>query len=120
MTFSDISRKMLLYHFFRYCLYFFCNFLAAVIFFCFASLFTNPEFMNGDLVDSMISSNIIFPSVVAAVFLVLYLPFSYAAFLNARKQEYGILLSLGMSRREVVRNILIEGVVISAAALSAA
>lgn len=120
MTFSDISRKMLLYHFFRYCLYFFCNFLAAVIFFCFASLFTNPEFMDGDLVDSMISSNIIFPSVVAAVFLVLYLPFSYAAFLNARKQEYGILLSLGMSRREVVRNILIEGVVISAAALFAA
>lgn len=121
MTFSAISKKMILFHFSKYKLFFYCNLFVTVLFFCYASIFTNPDFMDNDLlVDSMISSNIIFPSILSAVFLVLFLPFSYAVFLSARKREYGVLLCLGMRRKEAVRNLMLEGVVVSGFALIAA
>ena len=120
MTFYDISRKMLRANFNRYRLYFFCNLFAVALFGCFASIFTNPTFMDAAIVNPLISSNIYFPSMLAALFLVLFLPISCQAFFAARKQEYGILFSLGMSPREAVRNMTLENAAIAALALAAA
>lgn len=75
--------------------------------------------MNGNTVNSRISSNVIFPSVLAAAFLLIFVPYSYSVFLSARKQEYGILASLGMGRRESQKWLLMESLVLGAAALGA-
>lgn len=120
MTFYEISAKMLRVNFNRYRLYFFCNLFAVSLFECFASIFTNSSFMDGTNVNSLISSNIYFPSMLAALFLVLFLPVSCQAFFAARKQEYGILFSLGMSPKEAFRNMMLENMVIAGMALAAA
>lgn len=121
MTFSDISKKMIHFHFSKYKLFFLCNLFVTVLFFCYASIFTNHDFMdNYFVVDSMISSNIILPSILSALFLVLFLPFSYAVFLSARKREYGVLFCLGMRRKEAVRNLMLDGLIVSGFALIAA
>lgn len=121
MTFSAISKKMILFHFSKYKLFFCCSLFVTVLFFGYASIFTNPDFMDNYLVvDPMISSNIIFPSVLSAVFFVLFLPFSYTVFLSARKREYGVLLCLGMRRMEAVRSLMLEGLIVSGLALAAA
>lgn len=119
MNFFDISLKMFHKNIVRYRLYFLCCFLAATVFFCFASLFTNPFFMEGQAVDPMISENIIFPSFLSVVFLLLFVPYSYAVFLSARKQEYGILFALGMSRKMCWECLLLEGLALGSLALVA-
>lgn len=108
MTFFDVSKKMLKANLKRYRLYFLCNVLAITLFFCFAAIFTNQSFMNGRIVNSMISSNIIAPSLFTGVFVVLFTPWSYSAFMKNRKQEYGIFITLGMSEQEALANILLE------------
>lgn len=117
MTFYDISIKMLTANFKRYKLYFLCNVLSIVLFYNFAALYTNKLFMNKDIVDYMISSNIFAPTVFVAIFLVLFVPYSYNAFSKKRKHEYGILMTLGMSETEVLRSMLIENCIIAAISL---
>lgn len=120
MTFFDISLKMLRAGFHKYRLYFMCNLSATALFCCFAVISTNRTFMNESVVNSSISNNIYLPFFLSAVFLVFFLPVSCQAFLASRKQEYGVLFSLGMSRKEGFRNLLFENLVISVLALAIA
>lgn len=76
--------------------------------------------MNGRVVNSLISSNIYFPSILAALFLVFFLPVSCQVFLASRKREYGIMFSLGMSRKEAFWNMFLENALIAILALVAA
>lgn len=118
MTFFEISVKMLRKNFSRHRLYFLCSFCAVTLFFCFAAIFTNASFMEGGAVNPMISYNIIFPSFLAAAFLILFVPYSYAVFLSAGKQEYGILFSLGMSRLTTWKCLFWEGIAMGTLALA--
>ena len=120
MTFFDISRKMLKAGFYKYRLYFLCNLSATALFCCFAVISTNRTFMNASIVNSSISNNIYLPFFLSAVFLVFFLPVSCQAFLASRKQEYGVMFSLGMSRKEAFENLLFENVLISVLALAIA
>ena len=120
MTFFDISRKMLKVGFHKYRLCFLCNLSAAALFCCFAVISTNRTFMNGSIVNSSISNNIYLPFFLSAVFLIFFLPVSCQAFLASRKQEYGVMFSLGMSRKEAFENLLFENVLISVLALAIA
>ncbi len=120
MTFFDISRKMLKAGFHKYRLYFMCNLSATVLFCCFAVISTNRTFMNESVVNSSISNNIYLPFFLSAVFLVFFLPVSCQAFLASRKQEYGVMFFLGMSRKEAFGNLLLENIIIAVLALAIA
>lgn len=117
MTFYDISMKMLLANLRRYRLYFLCNVFSVALFYSFAAIFTDKSFMNVRIVDSVISSNIYAPSVFVGIFLVLFVPYSNNAFLRKRKYEYGVLMTLGMSEREALKNMLLENLVIAGLSL---
>lgn len=117
MTFFDISMKMLRVNFRRYKLYFYCNVFSIMLFYCFAAIFTNRSFMDKKIVDSMISSNIIAPSVFVGIFMILFIPYTYRAFMKNRKHEYGILMTLGMSEAEALTNMLFENCVIAVVSL---
>lgn len=112
MTFRDISNKMLRNTYKRYLLYFWCNVFALALFYTFASLFTNDDFMNPAIVNSMISSNVYAPSAITAIFMVLFLNYSYGVFLKSRKSDYGILMTLGMDGIDVIKNIITESTLI--------
>ncbi len=120
MSFYELSLKMLRKNFAKYRLYFVCCTVSAAVFFCFASMLFDERFMDGYTVDSMISSNLVFPGMLAGVFVCLFLPLSYHTFWNARKGDYGIFLSLGMSRREAAGRIAAESVCVAALGLLAA
>lgn len=117
MTFYEISMKMLLANFRRYRLYFLCNLFAAVLFYSFAALATDRRFMDIRIVDSMISGNIIAPTLFAGVFLALFIPYFYGAFLRNRKREYGVLMALGMSEGDVLKNMIAEACTVAALSL---
>lgn len=113
MNFNKIALKMLRVNFKRYLLYFTCNAFSVTLFYCFAALFTNDSFMKNPAIDSMISSNIIAPSVLVSIFIVLFIPYSHSAFQKLRRNDYGILLTLGMTEKEVLVNMLFENGVIA-------
>ncbi len=119
MTVLGIFVKMFKENIRRFRLYVLCSFLAVTVFFCFASIFTNQSFMGTAGVDAVISYNIIFPSVLTAVFLLLFIPYSYSVFLSARAQEYGILLSFGLGRADACKYLFAEGMALGAAVLAA-
>lgn len=120
MTFFDISKKMLKADFDKYRLYFFCNLFAVSLFYCFTAISSNESFMDGQIVDPIISSNIYAPSLLTTLFLIFFLPASCQVFLASRKQDYGIMISLGMSQKEAFRNMLLENLVTAGLALLAA
>ena len=111
---------MLKKNFGKYKLYFWGNVISTGIFFCFSTLFLNQEFMDGNTIDSMISSNVILPSMLMAFFMIFFLPLSYHVFWNSRQREYGIFLTLGMCRKEAARNILLESLLVSTVSLLSA
>lgn len=117
MTFYDISMKMLNANLKKYKLYFLCNVLSITLFYNFAALYTNKSFMDRNIVDYFISSNIYAPSLFTAVFLILFVPYSYNAFSKSRKHEYGILMTLGMSETEVLSNMLLENCIVAGISL---
>ncbi|AET70351.1 ABC-type antimicrobial peptide transport system, permease component [Desulfosporosinus orientis DSM 765] len=92
----------------RYRQYFLCNVFSIVLFYCFAAIFTNQAFMDPKSVNSYISSNVWAPSLFVGIFLVTFIPYSYQQFMKLRKHEYGILMTMGMSEREVLVNMLLE------------
>jgi len=97
----------------RYLLYFYCNVFTIAVFNTFSTIYTNDDFMNPSLVNPMISSNIDAPMIFTAIFMFLFIPYSYSAFFRKRKSEYGILMTLGMTEREVLTNMLSENLTIS-------
>lgn len=113
MNFNNIALKMLRVNFKRYLLYFICNAFSVTLFYCFAALFTNDSFMKNPAIDSSISSNIIAPSFLVSIFILLFVPYSHSAFQKLRRNDYGILLTLGMTEKEVLINIVFENGVIA-------
>ncbi len=108
MNINSIALKMFRTNYKRYLLYFICNTFSIVLFYCFAALFTNKSFMDRTSEISMISSNVIAPSVFVSIFLALFVPYSHSAFQKLRRNDYGILMTLGMTEKEIFRNVLFE------------
>ncbi|WP_411681855.1 FtsX-like permease family protein [Clostridium thailandense] len=113
MNFNKIALKMLRINFKRYLLYFICNAFSVTLFYCFAALFTNDSFMNNPAIDSSISGNITAPSFLVSILIILFVPYSHSAFQKIRRNDYGILLTLGMTEKEVLINMLIENGIIA-------
>lgn len=113
MTFKEISTRMLRRNYKRYLLYFYCNVFTIAVFNTFSEIYLNDDFMNPRIVNSLISSNICAPTLFTAIFMFLFIPYSYSAFFRKRKSEYGILMTLGMTEKEVLINMLSENLTIS-------
>lgn len=118
MNFKKIALKMLKVNFKRYVLYFICNVFSVTLFYCFAALFTNDSFMNNPAIDTSISSNIIAPSFLVSIFIILFVPYSHSAFQKFRRNDYGILITLGMTEKEMLINMLFENGIIALISLT--
>ena len=108
MTFRDISYKMLKANIKQYRLFILCNVASIAILFSFLSVYNNKRFMNESIVNSMISSNIIMPTLLLLIFIGVFIPYTQNAFMKARQKDYGILLTLGMTESEVRNSVLKE------------
>lgn len=97
-----ILLKMIWYNRKNYILYLVCNIFIIAFFQAFLSIGENESFMSADKIDPMISSNIFAPTVLTALFMILFVPYVYEAFLKSRKQEYAVLITLGVTQYEVI------------------
>ena len=118
MNFNYIAIKMFKANIRRYLLYFLCSSFTIMIFFTYATIFTNKAFMNPKDANSYISSNIIAPSLLVGIFSVFFIMYSHNSFNKFRKSEFGIFLSIGMPNNKVREIIVIENTIIAASSLA--
>lgn len=112
----QILLKMIRHNYKNYLLYFYCSILCTAFFFAFLSIYQNQSFMHNMQIDGMISGNSYAPTVLAGLFMLLFIPYAYGAFLKKRKQEYALFLTLGMTQKEVVLNMSAECLILSLSA----
>lgn len=105
-----------------YVAHFLSSAFSVMIFFTYAMLAFHPDLKGQIIADSItlsmlgtmgmnISQYIVF------VFSFLFLLYSASSFVKLRKKEFGILLLLGMSRKQLNRMLFIENIAIGAAAI---
>lgn len=64
--------------------------------------------MNPNKVNSMISSNLIAPSIVVVLFSIFFILYAHTSFVKFRKTEFGLFMLLGMTNWDIARIILFE------------
>lgn len=112
MTFKDISFKMFMADIKKYRLFILCNLISIAILYTFLSIFYNKQFQNSQIVDPMISSNIIAPTFLVVIFTCIFIPYTQRVFIKDRQKDYGILLTLGMTEKEVRNSVLVENIIL--------
>lgn len=117
MTFNKIALKMFKANVQRYLLYFLCSSFTIMIFFIYATIFTNKNFMNFQKIDASISSMIIAPSIVVTLFSIFFIIYAHGSFNKFRKPEFGMLLVLGMTNNDIRKIIWIENTIIAVVSL---
>ena len=117
MTFRSIAYKMFKANVKRYKLFTYCNLVAIAILYSFLSISQNQQFMDGKIVDPMISSNIYAPTFLVLMFCGIFIPYSQSVFIKSRQKDYGILLTLGMTEKETIESVLIENIILCVVAL---
>lgn len=119
MNFDAIVFRMFKANFKRYLLFFLCSTFTITIFFIYAALFTNKEFFNPTKMYYDIASCIIAPSYVIGVFSIFFIFYAQSYFNKFRKSEFGLLMFLGCTGKEIRKVILLENSLIAITSLAA-
>lgn len=117
MTNRKLFLKIFQFYYREYLLYFICDVFVIAIFYVFISLLTHEDFMNPQIIDPYISSNIYAPGFIVSLFSLFFIPYSHETYNTKRKKDYGILLSIGMKDSEVKKNIALENCSIAVTSL---
>ncbi|WP_136607824.1 ABC transporter permease [Paenibacillus dokdonensis] len=105
-----------------YVAHFLSSAFSVMIFFTYALLAFHPDLRgaivsNSTMLTMLGTMGMNISQAIVFVFSFLFLLYSVSAFIKLRKKEFGILLLLGMSRKQLNRMLFIENVVIGAAAM---
>ncbi|MFL0195393.1 FtsX-like permease family protein [Clostridium sp. WILCCON 0269] len=118
MDFNTIVFRMFKSNFKRYLLFFLCSAFTITIFFMYATLFTNKQFMDSRKMYYSISSCIIAPSCVIGIFSIFFIIYAQRYFNKFRKSEFGLLMVLGCTNKEIRKVILVENSLIAIISLA--
>lgn len=112
MTFKSIAWKMVKGNTKRYRMYFLCNTFTVLFFFMFATVFFNEQVIAVKEVQSL-KYILAIPGVALLVFTVFFIQYAHDIFIKQRKSEFGLLMSIGLSRRDISKLVVIESVLVS-------
>ncbi|NMO97403.1 ABC transporter permease [Paenibacillus lemnae] len=106
-----------------YIAHFMSSAFSVMVFFIYAMLAFHPNLENGIMsssgtVSQLGTMGMKVSQVIVFVFSFFFLLYSVGAFMKVRQKEFGILLVLGMSRKQLNRMLFIENLVIGAAAIA--
>ncbi|SFM44960.1 putative ABC transport system permease protein [Gracilibacillus orientalis] len=95
----------------QYLSYFFSCMFSVAVFFIYAVIMFHPEIQHHDFRD-IVRSGITAAEVVIFGFSFLFVLYSTGAFIKSRKKEYGILMTLGISKGQLNRLLILENSII--------
>lgn len=115
MTYNKFIFKTILFNYRKYFAYFFCTTFAMSVFFLFTSIWLAPDFVEQ---TSRGTRQIVqIAGVIASVFSVFIITYSYQQFFKSRTREFAILMSNGLLYRDMRKMIFFENTFIFLTAL---
>ncbi|MBL5795551.1 FtsX-like permease family protein [Bacillus sporothermodurans] len=107
-----------------YLAHFLSSAFSVMIFFIYALLLFHPELQGelkstSDMISSLGTMGMKVAQIIIFIFSFFFLLYSVSAFLKLRKKEFGILMILGMSRKQFYRLLFVENMIIGCAAIIA-
>src|SRR5690625_497393 len=116
MTFNKIVWKMAKYHYKKYLFYLACNSLAILFFFMFMTVYFNEQLVALKEIEGT-QSLLAIPGAALIVFTVFFISYAHQIFMKKRRSEFGLLMTLGMTKRDISKLVLIENSIIAVIAL---
>ncbi|API91276.1 putative ABC transporter permease YvcS [Virgibacillus pantothenticus] len=101
-----------------YLSYFLSCMFAVIVFFMYTVVIFHPQIATYDFIDA-VKLGIIVSEIIIYLFSFLFVLYSTAAFIKSRKKEYGILTTLGISKLQLNRMLILENTIIGLASIFA-
>ncbi|WP_405375117.1 FtsX-like permease family protein [Pseudobutyrivibrio sp.] len=101
----------------QYRLFVLCNTVLVMVCYFFGGIYFNNMFTSDRYVNSMISSNIITPTVVVFAFAVFFIPYTHFSFNLQNERKYGIMEATGVSWRDLWKFVLMENAFLAGCSL---
>lgn len=79
----------------------------------YSTLIFNDRLKNCSILEEGVLSALVVPTVALLVFALIFISYAHSTFINARKKEFGVFMTLGMSIKDLRKLILIENGLIS-------
>ena len=111
MTFLQFAYRNVFRNFRNYVAFFMASFSSVFVFFLYSMLMFHPAIEDGFLGEASVLA-MVFVMIMLALFSWFFIYYSMKAFLEARSKEFGVLLILGMEKRQLARLLFLETVTI--------
>lgn len=116
MTFNQIVWKMAKYHYKKYIFYLSCNTVAVMFFFMFMTIYLNDHLVAMEETEGI--QNILkIPGAALIVFTIFFIGYAHQIFMKKRRSEFGLFMTLGMTRSDISKLLLIENSIVAGIAL---
>ena len=116
MTFRQFAYRNVVRNSRVYGAFFMASFFSVAVFFIYSMLMFHPDIESG-ILGEVPMVGMIGAEVVLVLFTLFFLYYSMSAFLEARSREFGILLHLGMDKRQMNKLVFLETMIIGAASI---
>ena len=114
---NELFRKMMKANIRQYRVFVICNTVLVMVCYFFGGIYFNEIFTSDRYVDSMISSNIITPTVVVFAFAVFFIPYTHFQFNLQNERKYGIMEATGVSWHDLRNYVLMENAMLAGCSL---
>ena len=107
MTFSQVVWKMAKADYKKYIFYFLCNSFSVMFFFMFSTVYFNSRVEEGKKLESL-QDALSIPGAALIMFTVFFISYAHNIFMKKRRSEFGLFLTLGMSKRDLSKLLVLE------------
>lgn len=112
MTFKDVAIKNFKTNIKRYFMCFLCSSFSIMILFMYSTLLFNDTFISSNL-DKMGFDLLLYISMGAIIiFSIFFINYAHSSFIKSRYKEFGIMMTLGMNKRDITKLIIVEDIIL--------
>lgn len=113
MTFKDVVYKNFRHNIKKYLSLFLCNSFTIMVLFMMLDLKHNEEFMQYIKNDNTMTAMVLLAILVVSLFAVFFIIYAQTYFIKSRSKEFGLFITVGMSKWELNKLVLIENILIA-------
>ena len=118
MTFRDVAIKNFKSHIKKYFMCFICSSFSIMILFMYSTLLFNGSIISTDKEGSGMDLLMYISMFVVIIFSIFFINYTNNAFLNSRYKEFGVMMTLGMNKKDIIKLIFVENVIIIISSLA--
>ena len=117
MTFRQFAYRNVIRNRRIYAAFFMASMFSVMVFFMYSMLLFHPK-IEDEFLREFAASGMIVAEIILYIFTLFFLFYSMSAFLQARSKEFGLLLQIGMEKKQLNQLIFLETMLIGAVSIA--